>query len=79
MASQTRTDWHRRGFLGGLAAAPFAGPAQAALDQEASALAAFLADDIGHGRSFSLDTDDALRERAAAVRAQARAKQGPRR
>ena len=33
MASRARTDWHRRAVLGGLAAAPFAGPAQAALDQ----------------------------------------------
>jgi predicted TIM-barrel fold metal-dependent hydrolase len=32
MASHARTDWHRRGVLGGLATAPFAGPAQAALD-----------------------------------------------
>jgi len=32
MASRTRTDWHRRAVLGGLAIAPFAAPAQAALD-----------------------------------------------
>ena len=32
MASHTNTDWHRRAVLGGLAATPFAGPAQAALE-----------------------------------------------
>src|SRR4051812_29841252 len=32
MASQARPDLHRRGVLAGLAIAPFAGPAQAALD-----------------------------------------------
>lgn len=32
MTSHTMTDWHRRGVLGGLAAAPFATQAEAALD-----------------------------------------------
>jgi len=32
MASHTRGDWHRRAVLGGLATAPLAGPAEAALD-----------------------------------------------
>lgn len=41
------------------------------LRDECEAVAAFLRDDIGHARSFSLDTDDALRERAAAIRAMA--------
>lgn len=34
---------------------------------EAEALGAFIRDELEHGRSFSLDTDDALRERAAFV------------
>jgi hypothetical protein len=34
----------------------------------AEELSTFLAKDVGHGRSFSLDTDDALRERAKFVR-----------
>ncbi len=38
------------------------------LDAEAEALAHFLADDIGHGRSFNLDTDDDMRQRAAVIR-----------
>ncbi|MFZ5479928.1 MAG: DNA glycosylase AlkZ-like family protein [Myxococcota bacterium] len=33
---------------------------------------AFLREQLGHGRSFSLDTDDALRERCAIVRAMGR-------
>jgi hypothetical protein len=36
---------------------------------EAEALGAFIRDELEHGRSFSLDTDDALRERAAFVQA----------
>jgi len=39
------------------------------LEEEAAAVTAFLRDDLGHGRSFSLDTDEALAERAAAIRA----------
>lgn len=34
---------------------------------EAEALGAFIRDELEHGRSFSLDTDEALRERAAFV------------
>ena len=34
-------------------------------------LTGFLRDDVGHGRSFSLDTDDALHLRAQALRAEA--------
>lgn len=39
-----------------------------ALEPRAHSLAAFLTKDIGHGRSFSLDTDEDLRERAELVR-----------
>jgi hypothetical protein len=38
------------------------------IGEEAERVAMFLRDELGHGRSFSLDTDDALRERAAFVR-----------
>lgn len=38
------------------------------LDAAAEDLGRFLADDIGHGRSFSLDTDDELRTRSKQVR-----------
>lgn len=41
------------------------GPARAAsaVKAGAEALAAFIADDLGHARSYSLDTDEALSER----------------
>jgi hypothetical protein len=39
-----------------------------ALREVAEATSAFLRDEIGHGRSFSLDTDDELRTRTAALR-----------
>ena len=39
-----------------------------ALADEAAAVSAFIRDELGHGRAFSLDTDDGLRERAAWVR-----------
>ncbi len=38
------------------------------VEAEATSLARFLFEDIGHARSFSLDTDDAVRERAQALR-----------
>ncbi|HEX2679101.1 MAG TPA: crosslink repair DNA glycosylase YcaQ family protein [Polyangiales bacterium] len=41
------------------------------LAERAEALGTFLREQVGHGRSFSLDTDDALRERAARLRASA--------
>lgn len=41
------------------------------LEEKATDVAAFLRDDVGHGRSFSLDTDEALSERATAIRAMA--------
>jgi hypothetical protein len=37
-------------------------------DAAAEDLARFLTDDVGHGRSFSLDTDDDLRERSKQMR-----------
>lgn len=39
------------------------------IEARARDLSKFLADDVGHGRSLSLDTDETLRERAAWVRA----------
>jgi hypothetical protein len=47
---------------------PVARATRARLDDEAHAVSRFLADDIGHGRSYSLDTDDELRRRSAAMR-----------
>jgi hypothetical protein len=41
------------------------------LIEDSESLAAFLRDDIGHGRSFSLDTDEDLHQRAQALRAEA--------
>jgi len=38
------------------------------VDSCATSFARFLFEDIGHGRSFSLDTDDSVRERAHALR-----------
>jgi hypothetical protein len=38
-------------------------------ESEAAHIARFLSHDIGHGRSFTLDTDDELRARARAIRA----------
>lgn len=54
----------------------FAGLAKAtraALAAAADDVARFLAEDLGHGRSFSLDTDDDLRARSGQVRAVAAA------
>jgi hypothetical protein len=39
------------------------------VQKEAVAIARFLSHDVGHGRSFTLDTDDELRARSRAVRA----------
>ena len=39
------------------------------LEEARQQLADFFRDDLGHARSFSLDSDDAVRERAAALRA----------
>ena len=41
---------------------------RARIDEEAAKIATFLRDELSHGRSFSLDTDEALAERAAFVR-----------
>lgn len=43
-----------------------------AIADQAAGLGAFLRDDVGHARSFSLDTMEAVRERAALVRGMAR-------
>lgn len=49
----------------------FADPSPAARDEiqsKAVALSRLLAEDLGHGRSFSLDNDDTLRRRVAEIR-----------
>ncbi|NUP08501.1 MAG: hypothetical protein HOW73_20825 [Polyangiaceae bacterium] len=43
------------------------------VESEATTLARFLFEEIGHARSFSLDTDDAVRERATSLRQRVRA------
>lgn len=48
--------------------APVSGGARERLEGKAAELTSFIAEELGHGRSYSLDTDDALRERAAFVR-----------
>jgi hypothetical protein len=40
-----------------------------AIEALAGDIAAFLRDDVGHAHSFSLDSDDSVRERAALVKA----------
>lgn len=42
--------------------------AKRALDEQAAGVSRFLSTELGHGRSFALDTDDALRTRAAFVK-----------
>lgn len=42
------------------------------LDEERAAVAAFVQNELGHGRSFSLDTDEAMHERAQQLRALSR-------
>ena len=57
---------------GELVHALFDGPPKGqkrALAQRSEELAAFLRDDLGHARSFSLDTDEAIRARVAGLRA----------
>jgi hypothetical protein len=44
------------------------GETRRAAEEKAAKLAAFIAEDLGHGRSFSLDTDKDLRERSAYLR-----------
>jgi hypothetical protein len=39
------------------------------LEEERAGVAAFVRDELGHGRSFSLDTDEAMHERAQELRA----------
>lgn len=43
-------------------------PIATRIAREADRVGTFLREDVGHGRSFSLDTDDALRERVAFIR-----------
>jgi uncharacterized protein YcaQ len=47
---------------------PLAKATRARLEDAAADLARFLTEDLGHGRSFSLDTDEELRKRSARVR-----------
>ena len=49
--------------------APVTGTLKAALEAECAAISDFLRDDVGHARSFSLDTDAAVQKRASAVQA----------
>ncbi|HEX3525516.1 MAG TPA: crosslink repair DNA glycosylase YcaQ family protein [Thermoanaerobaculia bacterium] len=59
--------------------AGFAGLSKATharLDAAAEDVAHFLSEDLGHGRSFSLDTDDDLRTRSAQVRQEAKKTEG---
>lgn len=50
-----------------LVTATFSPVDKKALTQQVDELSQFLRDELGHGRSFSLDTDEKLRERAALV------------
>lgn len=47
---------------------PLSSKTQARVDAAAADLSRFLAGDLGHGRSFSLDTDEELRKRSAKIR-----------
>jgi hypothetical protein len=47
---------------------PLSPKTRAKVDEAAADLARFLTEDLGHGRSFSLDTDEELRKRSAKVR-----------
>lgn len=47
--------------------APISPQSRRRLDEAVSDTARFLAEEIGHGRSFSLDTDESLRRRAAMI------------
>jgi hypothetical protein len=51
---------------------PPAKAVRAAIDAAAADTSAFLRDQLGHGRSFSLDDDKELRRRTAQLRAMAR-------
>jgi hypothetical protein len=58
--------------------APIDAKTRERISEEAENVGAFLRDELGHGRSFSLDTDDALAERAAFVRAMGKRAPGKR-
>lgn len=47
---------------------PLAPATKAKVDEAAADLSRFLTDELGHGRSFSLDTDEELRKRSAKIR-----------
>jgi hypothetical protein len=47
---------------------PLSSKTKARVDAAAADLARFLAEDLGHGRSFSLDTDEELRKRTARIK-----------
>ncbi|MES1241901.1 MAG: crosslink repair DNA glycosylase YcaQ family protein [Acidobacteriota bacterium] len=47
---------------------PLSKATRARVDEAAADLGRFLTEDLGHGRSFSLDTDEELRKRTAKVR-----------
>lgn len=51
--------------------APATGTLKGALDAEKASISGFLRDDVGHARSFSLDTDAAVQRRASAIHAAA--------
>ncbi len=62
--------WEYDPDSGRIVARPFARLSKATvarLDEAGADLARFLTEDLGHGRSFSLDTDDELRKRLARV------------
>ena len=48
---------------------PLAATDRERLDEQAADLGAFIRDQLGHGRSFNLDTDESMRRRVAAVAA----------
>jgi hypothetical protein len=47
---------------------PLSSKTRSKVDEAAADLSRFLTEDLGHGRSFSLDTDEELRKRSAKVR-----------
>jgi len=53
---------------------PPAKPVRAAVDAAATETSTFLREQVGHGRSFTLDSDDELRRRCAQLRALGKAR-----
>ena len=62
---QARAHWHRKQGLGDPAVR---GCMYLVPRAQADSLATFLKDDVGHARSFSLDTMEAVQERANLVK-----------